>query len=108
MGETDSEGNKVLDDVRASARRDAEARLIAERVRHMVACEKIYAQIRQTGGYIPIKEEDDELTIMSKAFMIAQKTIDSQHYITPFKMIYYQGLTIPRVVLIVLLGWTQL
>ena len=36
---------------------------------------EVLPQIRQTGGYIPIKEEDDELTIMSKAFMIAQKTI---------------------------------
>ena len=40
--------------------------------------DEVLPQIRQTGGYIPIKEEDDELTIMSKAFMIAQKTIDSQ------------------------------
>ena len=40
--------------------------------------DEILPQIRQTGGYIPIKEEDDELTIMSKAFMIAQKTIDEK------------------------------
>ena len=40
--------------------------------------DEILPQIRQTGGYIPIKEEDDELTIMSKAFMIAQKTIDDK------------------------------
>ena len=39
---------------------------------------EVLPQIRQTGGYIPIKEEDDELTIMSKAFMIAQKTIDKK------------------------------
>lgn len=39
---------------------------------------EVLPQIRQTGGYIPIKEEDDELTIMSKAFMIAQKTIDNK------------------------------
>ena len=40
--------------------------------------DEVLPQIRQTGGYIPIKEEDDELTIMSKAFMIAQKTIDNK------------------------------
>ena len=40
--------------------------------------DEILPQIRQTGGYIPIKEEDDELTIMSKAFLIAQKTIDEK------------------------------
>ena len=39
---------------------------------------EVLPQIRQTGGYIPIKEEDDELTIMSKAYMIAQKTIDKK------------------------------
>ena len=39
---------------------------------------EVLPQIRQTGGYIPIKEEDDELTIMSKAFLIAQKTIDKK------------------------------
>lgn len=40
--------------------------------------DEVLPQIRQTGGYIPIKKEDDELTIMSKAFMIAQKTIDNK------------------------------
>ena len=40
--------------------------------------DEILPQIRQTGGYIHIKEEDDELTIMSKAFLIAQKTIDEK------------------------------
>ena len=44
MGETDAEGNRVLDDVRTAARRDAEARLIAERIRHMIDHEKIYDQ----------------------------------------------------------------
>ena len=39
---------------------------------------EVLPQIEQTGGYIPIKEEDDELTIMSKAFLIAQKTIDKK------------------------------
>lgn len=35
----------------------------------------ILKQIRQTGGYIPLTEQDDELTIMSKALMIAQNTL---------------------------------
>ena len=49
----------------------------AKKFRRWVTSE-VLPQIRQTGGYIPIKEEDDELTIMSKAFMIAQKTIDNK------------------------------
>lgn len=35
----------------------------------------ILKQIRQTGGYIPLTEQDDEAAIMSKALMIAQKTL---------------------------------
>ena len=49
----------------------------AKKFRRWVTSE-VLPQIEQTGGYIPIKEEDDELTIMSKAFMIAQKTIDDK------------------------------
>lgn len=49
----------------------------ARKFRRWVTSE-VLPQIRQTGGYIPIKEEDDELTIMSKAFMIAQRTIDNK------------------------------
>ena len=49
----------------------------AKKFRRWVTSE-VLPQIEQTGGYIPIKEEDDELTIMSKAFMIAQKTIDNK------------------------------
>lgn len=39
---------------------------------------QILKQIRKTGGYIPVKEEDDELTIMSKALLIAQKTLEQK------------------------------
>ncbi len=56
MGETDSEGNRILDDVRTSARCDAEARLIAERIRHMVAHEKIYDQ--KAGTLRPVEYRD--------------------------------------------------
>jgi anti-repressor protein len=38
----------------------------------------ILKQIRQTGGYIPIEKEDDEMTILSKALMIAQSTLEKK------------------------------
>ena len=37
---------------------------------------KILKQIRQTGGYIPTNEEDDDETILAKALLIANKTIE--------------------------------
>lgn len=40
--------------------------------------DEVLPQIRTTGGYIPVKEEDDELTIMSKALLIAQKTLEQK------------------------------
>ncbi|WP_343101401.1 phage antirepressor KilAC domain-containing protein [Romboutsia sp. MSSM.1001216sp_RTP31141st1_G3_RTP31141_220114] len=39
---------------------------------------KMLKQIRLTGGYIPTNEEDDDATIMAKALMVAQKTIDKK------------------------------
>ena len=42
---------------------------------------KILKQIRQTGGYIPTNEEDDDETIMAKALVIAQKTIERKNKI---------------------------
>ncbi|MBO3446379.1 phage antirepressor KilAC domain-containing protein [Clostridium sp. CCUG 7971] len=39
---------------------------------------KILKQIRQTGGYIPITQEDDEKTIMAKALMISKITIEQK------------------------------
>lgn len=38
-------------------------------------CEVVLPQIRKTGGYIPVNEQDDEKTILSKAVMILQKTL---------------------------------
>ena len=35
----------------------------------------VLPQIRKTGGYIPVNEEDDEKTIMAKALQIMDKTI---------------------------------
>lgn len=39
---------------------------------------KMLKQIRLTGGYIPTNEEDDDATIMAKALMVAQKTINKK------------------------------
>ncbi|WP_270659557.1 phage antirepressor KilAC domain-containing protein [Paraclostridium bifermentans] len=38
----------------------------------------VLPNIRQTGGYIPINEEEDETEILAKAVMIAQKTIEKK------------------------------
>lgn len=42
---------------------------------------KILKQIRTTGGYIPVAQEDDEATIMAKALMIAQQTLNKKDII---------------------------
>ncbi len=39
---------------------------------------EVLPQIRKTGGYIPVNEEDDEKTIMAKALQIANKTIEEK------------------------------
>ena len=39
---------------------------------------EVLPQIRKTGGYIPIKEEDDEKTLLSKALIVAQRTIEQK------------------------------
>ena len=38
----------------------------------------VLPQIRRTGGYIPVKEEDDEKTILAKAVKILMKTVEMQ------------------------------
>lgn len=38
----------------------------------------VLPQIRKTGGYIPVNEEDDEKTILCKALNIMQKTIEKK------------------------------
>lgn len=45
---------------------------------------EVLPQIRATGGYIPISEEDSDLEIMSKAIMIAQRTIDKKDEVISF------------------------
>lgn len=40
---------------------------------------QILKQIRTTGGYIPVKEEESDAEIMAKALLIANKTIESKN-----------------------------
>lgn len=40
--------------------------------------DEVIPSIRKTGGYIPVSQEDSEMEILSKAFLIAQKTIETQ------------------------------
>jgi prophage antirepressor-like protein len=43
--------------------------------------DEVLPQIRQTGGYIPVNKEDDEFEILSKAVMIADRTIQNKNQI---------------------------
>ncbi len=49
----------------------------AREFKHWVTSE-VLPQIRRTGGYIPVKEEDDEKTILCKALMIYKCTIEEK------------------------------
>lgn len=40
--------------------------------------DEVVPQIRKTGGYIPVKEDDDASVIMARALLIAQKTIEEK------------------------------
>ena len=40
--------------------------------------DQVLPQIRRTGGFIPVQEEDDELTIMAKALEIAHRTLQQK------------------------------
>ena len=40
---------------------------------------EVLPSIRQTGGYIPTNEEDDEESLMAKALIIAQNTLDRKN-----------------------------
>ena len=40
--------------------------------------EEVLPQIRRTGGYIPTRKEDDAKTVMARALLIAQNTIEQQ------------------------------
>lgn len=41
--------------------------------------DEVIPQIRKTGGYIPVNEEDDEKTIMAKALQIMDRTIKEKN-----------------------------
>ena len=49
----------------------------AREFKHWVTSE-VLPQIRKTGGYIPVKAEDDEKTILAKAVQILMKTVEVQ------------------------------
>lgn len=55
------------------ASRKPEAREFKRWVTH-----EVLPQIRRTGGYIPVDEADDEKTILAKAVMIGQRTMEEQ------------------------------
>ena len=42
-------------------------------------CEVVLPQIRKTGGYIPLNNEDDEKTILAKAVQILQRTVEKKN-----------------------------
>lgn len=49
----------------------------AREFKHWVTGE-VLPQIRKTGGYLSISEDDDDNTIMAKALLVAQKTIEKK------------------------------
>ena len=49
----------------------------AREFKHWVTAE-VLPQIRQTGGYIPVKQEDDEKTILARAVQVLQKTVEQK------------------------------
>lgn len=38
----------------------------------------VLPQIRRTGGYVPVSQDDDEMTILAKAVLIGQRTMEEQ------------------------------
>jgi len=49
----------------------------AREFKHWVTSE-VLPQIRKTGGYIPVQQEDDEKTILCKALMIYKRTLEQK------------------------------
>lgn len=47
----------------------------AREFKHWVTSE-VLPQIRQTGGYLPVKPDDDDASIMAKALLVAQRTLE--------------------------------
>lgn len=57
--------------------KEPEAQAFVKRFQRWVTHE-VLPQIRKTGGYIPTSEADDDMTILAKAVMIGQRTMEAQ------------------------------
>ena len=57
--------------------KEPEAQAFVKRFQRWVTHE-VLPQIRKTGGYIPTSEADDDMTILAKAVMIGQRTMEEQ------------------------------
>lgn len=57
--------------------KNEEAQAFVKRFQRWVTHE-VLPQIRKTGGYIPATDADDDMTILAKAVMIGQRTMEAQ------------------------------
>ncbi|MEO5544631.1 phage antirepressor KilAC domain-containing protein [Bifidobacterium adolescentis] len=57
--------------------KEPEAQAFVKRFQRWVTHE-VLPQIRRTGGYIPTTDVDDDMTILAKAVMIGQRTMEAQ------------------------------
>lgn len=57
--------------------KDTEAQAFVKRFQRWVTHE-VLPSIRRTGGYIPTTDADDDMTILAKAVMIGQRTMEAQ------------------------------
>ena len=57
--------------------KEPEAQAFVKRFQRWVTHE-VLPQIRRTGGYIPTTDVDDDMTILAKAVMIGQRTMEEQ------------------------------
>lgn len=57
--------------------KNLEAKAFVKRFQRWVTHE-VLPQIRRTGGYIPATDADDDMTILAKAVMIGQRTMEEQ------------------------------
>lgn len=57
--------------------KEPEAQAFVKRFQRWVTHE-VLPQIRKTGGYIPTTDMDDDMTILAKAVMIGQRTMETQ------------------------------
>ena len=57
--------------------KEPEAQAFVKRFQRWVTHE-VLPQIRKTGGYIPTTDADDDMTILAKAVMIGQRTMEAQ------------------------------